>query len=507
MWKKVIAPTILVSLLWIVISGVTTYHINWLCETHTTVLTKNVATIQAVGAMQDLLWRLQAIVLQVSHGKRHETIPRVAELEAAFEENLRKADQTAVLPEEQVLVKSIREQFSLYRDHLHHRLESADEEALPPLDETMGLARAVAQPCKQLLELNERLLTDSLTRSNRLVSSVTAVRIGFLVAGPALGILCGFWAARGLQRSLAQVCVTLKDASGELNEEIGRVDVSPANDLPGLQQHAQAIATRIKQVDEELHQARTEAMRAERLVALGELAASIAHELRNPLTSVKLLIQNTVQRHPDRSLNDKQLRVVLEEVSRMENTIQGLLDFARPSQLHRVQHDLRNTVRRALNLVEGRAKQEGIALDVQVVERPVMVDGDPEQLHQVFVNLLLNGVESMDSGGRLTVAVEPDYGKQTCRVVFVDTGEGIPPSMLGRIFEPFITSKEHGTGLGLAISRRIVEEHGGAIHAANGPEHGAVFAVELPLCPAAPLISPADGTDSPNTSAATATPS
>lgn len=506
MWKKVIAPTILVSLLWIAISGVTTYHINWLCETHTRVLTENVATIQAVGAMQDILWRLQAIVLQVSQAKSHETIPKVAELEAAFEKNLLKAEQTAVLPEEQVLVRSIREQFSLYRDHLHYRLESADENTMPSLDETMGLARAVAQPCKQLLELNERLLTDSLTQSSRLVASVTGIRIVILVAGPAMGILFGFWVARGLHRSLSQICVTLKDATGELEEEIGRVDVFPADDLPALQQHVQTIACRIKQVGDELRQARSEAMRAERLAAVGELAASIAHELRNPLTSVKLLIQNTVQRHPVRSLNDKQLRVVLEEVSRMENTIQGLLDFARPSLLHRVPHDLRNTVRRALNLVEGRAKQEGIDITEQAAELPVMVDGDPEQLHQVFVNLLLNGVESMDGGGQLVVAVAPDYAKQSCRVTFTDTGEGIPQAIIARIFEPFITSKEHGTGLGLAISRRIIEEHGGTIHATNGSQQGAVFTVELPLCPMAPALPSDDHTLSSNTPATTSAP-
>ncbi len=92
-----------------------------------------------------------------------------------------------------------------------------------------------------------------------------------------------------------------------------------------------------------------------------------------------------------------------------------------------------------------------------------MVDGDPEQLHQVFVNLLLNGVESMPKGGLLTVAVEPDYAKHVCRVTFTDTGAGIPETLIARIFEPFITSKEHGTGLGLAISRRIIEEHAGTV--------------------------------------------
>jgi signal transduction histidine kinase len=484
MWKRVVAPTILISLMWISVSVVTTYHINWLCEAHTRVLSENVTTIQAVGAMQDILWRLQVAGLEVAGPGRPAAASQIAELEGAFEENLQKAEKTAVQPEEQVLVKAIREQFALYGDHLHHRLESREVEDARPssFDEMMALARAVAQPCKQLLELNDRLMSESLVASNQTVSLVTLIRVVFLVAGPAIGILCGFWVARGLHRSLSQISVTLKGATGELLEEIGRVDVYAPDDLPALQQQVQAIASRIKQVGEELQQARREAMRAERLAAVGELAASVAHELRNPLTSVKLLIQNTVQRRTDRPLGDKPFRVVLEEISRMENTIQGLLDFARPSQLNRVAHDLGNTVRRALNLVEGRAKQEGVAVSEDLPDGPILVDGDPEQLHQVFVNLLLNSIESMRDGGSLRVCVSSQPARGGCRVSFTDSGTGIPEELAERIFEPFVTSKEYGTGLGLAISRRIVETHGGTIAATNGPQQGAVFTVDLPLC-------------------------
>jgi two-component system, NtrC family, sensor histidine kinase HydH len=109
------------------------------------------------------------------------------------------------------------------------------------------------------------------------------------------------------------------------------------------------------------------------------------------------------------------------------------------------------------------------------------VEGDPEQLHQVFINLLLNAIESMPQGGSLSVAAQCDGGSNgQCRVLFSDSGPGIPPSVIGKIFEPFVTSKERGTGLGLAVSRRIVEEHGGKLTGVNRPEGGAVFVVELP---------------------------
>jgi two-component system, NtrC family, sensor histidine kinase HydH len=110
------------------------------------------------------------------------------------------------------------------------------------------------------------------------------------------------------------------------------------------------------------------------------------------------------------------------------------------------------------------------------------VDGDPEQLHQVFVNLLLNGVEAMPDGGELRVAMQcVNAADLVGRVSFSDSGNGIPESIMQRMFEPFVTGKERGTGLGLAISRRIVKQHGGTLTAANREPCGAVFTVELPL--------------------------
>jgi signal transduction histidine kinase len=310
---------------------------------------------------------------------------------------------------------------------------------------------------------------------------VNLVRLAFLIAGPILGVLYGLWVAHGLHRSISQISVTLKDAAGDSDREVGSVDVRTGGDLPGLQQQVQVVAGRMRQVMEELQQTRRQAMAAERLAAVGELAAGIAHELRNPLTSVKLLVQ-TAQRQVRNESAGKQLQVVQQEIARLESIIQGLLDFARPPELHRVPHDLRTTVRRALNLVEGRAKQQGVAITEQSPDTPVTVDGDPEQLHQIFVNLLLNGIEAMPQGGTLDIVIQTNNGAtKTCQVSIADTGTGIPQPVLERIFEPFVTSKEHGTGLGLAVSHRIALEHRGTLLAANRVEGGAVFTVELPL--------------------------
>lgn len=483
MWKKVIAPTALVSAMWLLVSGATTFYINWLYEAHERVLTENVSTIQAAAGMEDVLWRLQTTVLEAAQTDRPDPREEAAALEVGFEQHLQTAERTATTPEEQALVKTIREQFNLFRDRIRRWLDPrapADPRQPVPPEEVISLARAVAQPCKQLLEINEQLLSTSRKQSAELADTVILARMSLLVAGPLVGLLFGLLVARGLHRSVSQISVTLRDATGALDHTLGQVDLSPSGDLPELQQQVESVAAQIRGVLDELQQARGEVIRAERLAAVGELAAGVAHEIRNPLTSIKLLVQTAAQRYPDRPLNARQLQVIQQEVGRMENTVQSLLDFARPADLQPSLHDLRDTLQRALNLTEGRAKQDGVRFEYRGPREPVWVNGDPGQLHQVFVNLLLNGIEAMPEGGPLRVELQR-AAPGVARLTVADEGPGIPAAVMERIFEPFVTSKERGTGLGLAISRRIVQAHQGTIFAANQPQQGARFVLELPL--------------------------
>jgi signal transduction histidine kinase len=487
MWKKVIGPTILVSLLWIAGSSITNYYVHRVYEYHSKILDENVSTIRAAWAMQDALWRLQAVVMEATGKEQRETRIEAAELESAFQQHLEEAKKTSFTPEEQVFVKAASEHFAVYRDHIKARLQPPSVAGLPASqitdkEKTIRLARTVAEPCRQLAELNEHMLADFTVRSTKLSTLVNFMRLTFLIAGPIVGVVFGLWIARGLHRSISQISVTLSDVTGDLNRDIGSVEIGSLSDLPGLHQQVQVVATRIRQVMEDLQQANRQAMLAERLAAVGELAAGVAHELRNPLTSVKLLIQTAAQRQPSTTLAGRQLQVAQQEIARMESTIQGLLDFARPPDLHRVAHDLRTTVRRALNLIDGRAKHQNVAIVENMPNTAVIVDGDPEQLHQIFVNLLLNGIEAMPEGGSLVVEMGTDGAvHNVCRVSISDSGDGISQPVFDRLFEPFATSKEHGTGLGLAISHRIAKEHGGMLLAANRTEGGAVFTLELPL--------------------------
>jgi two-component system, NtrC family, sensor histidine kinase HydH len=487
MWKRVVAPAIVVSVLWIAGFVISSYYFHRFYESYSRVLDDDVATIRAAWAMQDALWRLHIIVGESNHKNYRETRMQAAELESAFERYLTEAERTSLTPDEKACAKAVRERLAVYRDHIETlfpllRTASSPASRMAEESKRARLAYAVAEPCRQLVDLNERALADSMAQTKRLSTCVNVVRFAFLIMGPIVGLVLGWWIARRLNRSISQISVTLSGATGDLNQEVASVEIRNLDDLSGLQQQVQVVATRIRQVLEELQQARRQAMLAERLAAVGELAAGVAHEIRNPLTAVKLLVQTAVQRPSSTPLPGQQLQVALQEIARMENTIQSLLDYARPPGLHRVAHDLRVTLRRAMNLVEGRAKQQNVTIAENVPDAPVIVDGDPEQLHQILINLFLNGIEAMPQGGSLTVAMEADETvRHVCRTSVADSGQGIQPLILDRIFEPFVTSKERGTGLGLAISYRIAKEHSGVLLAANRRDGGAVLTLELPL--------------------------
>jgi two-component system sensor histidine kinase HydH len=165
------------------------------------------------------------------------------------------------------------------------------------------------------------------------------------------------------------------------------------------------------------------------------------------------------------------------EIRRMELCIQMFLDFARPPRSERRRADLVQVIRRALALVEGRARRQKVTVTADLPAKPIHLMIDPEQIHQVILNLLLNALDALPRGGtaHLEVLVGKDIEVRIC-----DTGPGIAPRIRERLFEPFVSSKETGIGLGLTICKRLIEAHGGTIRGENEPEGGALFSFTLP---------------------------
>jgi two-component system sensor histidine kinase HydH len=214
-------------------------------------------------------------------------------------------------------------------------------------------------------------------------------------------------------------------------------------------------------------------------MAIGQVAAGVAHELRNPLTSIKGLVQVNLREANARGLPAEDLGVIEHEIRRMERTLQTFLDFARPPQPDRRRLSPASVVERVFTLVGGRAKKQQVALRFLSPDTPVWVEADQDQLQQLLLNLVLNALDAMPQGGTVEIDLRPPRDSHV-ELAVRDTGPGIAPSILPKVFETFVSSKETGVGLGLPVSRRIAEDHGGSLSAYNLPEGGACFVVRLP---------------------------
>ncbi len=479
MWKRIIAPALVVSLFWLIVGGATTFYLSWHDRELDRVIEENVACIRAANAMQETVWQFQSALRGMARNRQQVPDAKLLGLASRFNGLLQQVQRSADGEDAKLCATRIRTAYDTYFTRLTAANGSLSGDTTT-LNELAELAGGAIEPIQQFALLNDQLMQRGSQDRQRLTGWIIWGRAAMLLIGPGLGLLMGLRLARQLQHSMTRISVRLRAVAGDLEQEVGRLEITPQADLHAIQQQLEVVAERIRSVLQELNQARMEAVRAEQLAMVGELAAGVAHELRNPMTSVKLLIQ-TVQRRWQEAAPPETFNVVMQEILHMESIIQGLLDFARPQQIRKARYDLRQNVLRAVSLTEARGRQSNISLYVNSIDEPVWVNADCDQIHQVCVNLLLNGIESINDGGSIHIVVTKDDDAEIARVQFKDSGAGIPDAVLPRLFDPFVTSKDHGHGLGLAVSRRIVSNHSGRLSAENHPSGGAVMTLELPL--------------------------
>jgi signal transduction histidine kinase len=334
---------------------------------------------------------------------------------------------------------------------------------------------------------NEGVTSEEAYRST--VGLVVKVLLGIGIVGALAGLLVGYTVARRLRHDIYHLRVRVQDAASKLGQDLPAVALQEDADLAQIQLQMQMIAHEIEQVVQKLQQREREVLRAEQLAALGQLAAGVAHEIRNPLTSIKMLVQTLREDLGSRSAADEDLEVIEVEIRRMERCLQSFLDYARPPKPERRPLDLAQPIERTLALVGGRARQQNVAIEFVPPSRPIMVVADSEQLRQLLLNLMLNALDVMPLGGTLKVEARETAGGEV-ELTVADTGPGIADKLLPALFQPFVSTKETGLGLGLVTSRRIAENHGGVLLAANRPEGGACFTLRLPPQPALGAAAP-----------------
>jgi signal transduction histidine kinase len=292
-----------------------------------------------------------------------------------------------------------------------------------------------------------------------------------------------------------------------------RVDVKSRDELGKLARSFNSMIARLEQAKQDLQlQHEMQLQQAEKLASIGELASGIAHEIKNPLAGIGAAIQVISDEFNLKSTHSEIVNEIMNQLDRLNKNTRDLLSFARPAEPRFLPGNLNEILNKAIFFVRKQAEKQEVDI-IEKMQRGIpKINLDPEQMQQVFLNIMLNAIQATPKGGTLTITTKMKQGilsratgssvaidssresalsetkdtrefetGKSVEISFNDTGKGIPQEQLNRIFNPFFTTKHRGTGLGLAISRNIVEKHDGTIEVESQPEKGTNVTVVLPV--------------------------
>jgi signal transduction histidine kinase len=376
-------------------------------------------------------------------------------------------------------ISRLNEQIEHYRELVHDIFASPPRSAVAyrRAKEALKLGDDVAGKIEQIIVITsynfnkqEREILGKIDRSKTMLFILVTV-------GPFFAIGFAFILIRGLTRPVKSLLeATRRLKAGDLDHRIR-----------GLQGEFGELAGSFNEMVESLKKQMQEMQRTEQLRVCGEMAAGLVHEIRNPLAGMKVSIE-VLLAELDIGETDKDVLVkVIEQIQHIELLMKNLLNYARPVAAQPISVNVNQIVEKTVYFIEkhpsfvtgGPHKRVIKELDAHLPE----IAADPQQLQQVFLNILLNSADAISEGGNITVTTRYDAARKAVVVELRDTGKGIPPELMGKIFQPFFTTKGKGTGLGLAVTRRIVEEHHGSIEVANPLSGGVIFTVTLPVDP------------------------
>jgi len=345
--------------------------------------------------------------------------------------------------------------------------------------------------CRQLIAVNDRYVQEIMGRAASRVRTTTWV-VG--VSGVLSFGLGGYLLWLFFFRVLFPLRGMAADARLFRGDRPDRPEDQDEDELRIMGNHLRNLMSDVSDSRTKLERSHDQLLAAEKLASVGKLAATVAHEIRNPLTAIKMWlfsIQETAEGNVELG---RKLRIVSEEITRLESIVRNFLEFSRPPALRCLPQDIGAVIDQTLELLRLRLREREIRIEHAPWDKLPPVMADAAQLKQVFLNLLNNAADAMIGGGeiRITATAEKDVAGRPMVVVRIcDTGHGMPEDVQSRVFEPFFTTKETGTGLGLCIAAQVMARHGGALVLESSTERGTSFAVWTPIAQES-----ADGQDS-----------
>jgi signal transduction histidine kinase len=328
--------------------------------------------------------------------------------------------------------------------------------------------------CEELVAATRKRTQAAVAQGRRDFRSVSVLVLACVAATIVLGSALLWLFFRGVLLPLRRMADDARLFHGPGEPSWGAS--SPRDELRAIGLHLQTLTTDIRQ-------ARSQLLNAEKLASVGKLAACVAHEIRNPLTSLRMRLFSVTREVGNDPLYEEDLRVMSEETARLDNVVRNFLEFAKPPELRPQPTSVTLVLDKTLELIQHRLVEKDIKLAREGESRLPEMMADPQQMKQVFVNLLLNAADATRERGtvRLVSSTARDGDGRGMVVVKIrDTGTGIPQDARDRVFEPFFSLKEESTGLGLCIAARILAGHGGKLVLESSTPGGTVFAVWVP---------------------------
>ncbi|MFL5402542.1 MAG: ATP-binding protein [Gemmatimonadales bacterium] len=299
-------------------------------------------------------------------------------------------------------------------------------------------------------------------RLEEILASQERVLLAILILSLAGGLIGSWLISRSLARPLNQLTGAMAVVgAGQLDHPITPQSKDEIGELAGA----------FGRMTENLRQSRAQLVQSEKLASIGEMAAAVAHGLRNPLASLRAAAQ-LVRRHPESPSSSEHLDAIIEEVDRLDRRISHLLSFSRPAPFHPLQESVPRLVESLLPAFSQLIRDRRVELQLDLSPGLPDVRVDPMQLEQALVEVVSNALDAMPDGGRLRIAASRDGdadGSTQVVIEIADTGPGIPEQVLPSVCEPFFTTRQEGTGLGLAIAKRYVEQNGGRLEIVSRP--------------------------------------
>ena len=451
-------------------------------------LVENVASVRAAEEIEIALLEQRGYVhLYIFDNGNLDWLKELTDRKSILADRLVEAESTAHTPEEHDILDRMSQ---LYQDYYSKQEEilalnqqGKFEQAKVILLSSMNtLYEDLFGLCEKFIVTNERLIDSKIKNADYQINRATLiVSISVILTSLLGGVLLWFF-FHSILLPLRRMAKDVQIIPGQGEQSVSAV--TSTDEVREVGFYIRALMSDVIETRSNLKQSRAQLINAEKLASVGKLAAIVAHEIRNPLTSLKMRIfsiRKGLTKNPD--FKDD-LRVISEEIARLESVIRNFLEFSRPQELKLRAYKISLLIDKSLELFGHWFEQKNIEIIRENDVNLPLVMADADQIKQVFINIFRNSVEALNENGKIyiTTRLESDKNnKDMITVRFKDTGPGVPQEIRARIFEPFFTTKNEGIGLGLCIAAQIMALHGGRIELESIAEPGIQFVVWIPI--------------------------